>query len=114
MRTGKIKRASPYQAIIAARCPWALVSPALVSTSASNNAVVRRVPCVPQRVDGSIEIETPVETVYDYWETLENLPQFMGNLEEVMPGAPFGWSAASNYGHHIQETCLLQTLQWCR
>ena len=95
MRTGQIKRASPYQAIIAARCPWALVSPALVPTSASNNAVVRRVPCVPQRVEGSIEIEASVETVYDYWETLENLLQFMANVEEVILGAPFGWPAVS-------------------
>jgi hypothetical protein len=28
---------------------------------------------MPQRVEGSIEIEAPVETVYSYWETLENL-----------------------------------------
>jgi uncharacterized membrane protein len=33
-------------------------------------------------VEGSIvEIEAPVETVYDYWEALENLPQFMANVE---------------------------------
>ena len=38
---------------------------------------------MPQRVEGSIEVEAPVETVYDYWETLENLPQFMSNVEEV-------------------------------
>ena len=36
-----------------------------------------------QRVEGSIEIEKPVSEVYDYWETLENLPQFMKNVEEV-------------------------------
>ena len=40
---------------------------------------------MPQRVEGSIEIEAPVETVYSYWETLENLPQFMANVEEVTP-----------------------------
>ena len=40
---------------------------------------------MPQRVEGSIEVEVPVETVYDYWETLENLPQFMSNVEEVTP-----------------------------
>jgi uncharacterized membrane protein len=40
---------------------------------------------MPQRVEGSIEIEAPVETVYGYWETLENLPDFMANVEEVTP-----------------------------
>jgi uncharacterized membrane protein len=40
---------------------------------------------MPQRVEGLIEIEAPVETVYGYWETLENLPQFMANVEEVTP-----------------------------
>ncbi len=29
---------------------------------------------MPQRVEGNIEIEAPVEVVYNYWETLENLP----------------------------------------
>jgi hypothetical protein len=42
-----------------------LVSTTLVPTSESNNAVVRKVPCVPQQVEGSIEIEAPVETAYD-------------------------------------------------
>jgi len=43
---------------------------------------------MPQRVEGSIEIEAPVETVYGYWETLENLPNFMANVEEVSPTGP--------------------------
>jgi uncharacterized membrane protein len=43
---------------------------------------------MPQRVEGSIEIEAPVETVYGYWETLENLPNFMANVEEVTPTGP--------------------------
>src|ERR671911_172708 len=43
---------------------------------------------MPQRVEGSIEIEAPVETVYGYWETLENLPYFMANVEEVRPTGP--------------------------
>ncbi|ABG04369.1 cyclase/dehydrase [Rubrobacter xylanophilus DSM 9941] len=38
---------------------------------------------MPQRVEGSIEIEAPVERVYGYWENLENLPSFMSNVEEV-------------------------------
>jgi uncharacterized membrane protein len=40
---------------------------------------------MPQGVEGSIEIEAPLGTVYGYWETLENLPQFMANVEEVSP-----------------------------
>jgi uncharacterized membrane protein len=43
---------------------------------------------MPQRVEGSIEIAVPVETVYSYWETLENLPNFMANVEEVTPTGP--------------------------
>src|SRR3712207_8849285 len=43
---------------------------------------------MPQRVEGAIEIEAPVETVYGYWETLENLPNFMSNVEEVTPTDP--------------------------
>jgi uncharacterized membrane protein len=43
---------------------------------------------MPQRVEGSTEIESPVETVYGYWETLENLPNFMANVEEVIPTGP--------------------------
>ena len=34
---------------------------------------------MPQRVEGSTEIAVPVETVYSYWETLENLPNFMAD-----------------------------------
>lgn len=36
-----------------------------------------------QRLEGSIEVGAPVKQVYDYWETLENLPRFMSNIEEV-------------------------------
>jgi uncharacterized membrane protein len=38
---------------------------------------------VPQRLEGSIEVNAPVQQVYEYWETLENLPSFMSNVEEV-------------------------------
>jgi len=38
-----------------------------------------------QRVEGNIEIQASVEKVYGYWETLENLPRFMSNVEEVRP-----------------------------
>ena len=40
---------------------------------------------MPQRVEGSIEIDAPIEIVYRYWETLENLPSFMDNVKEVAP-----------------------------
>ncbi len=38
---------------------------------------------MPQRVEGSVEVEAPVRQVYEYWETLENLPDFMSNVDEV-------------------------------
>ena len=41
-----------------------------------------------QRIDASIEIEAPVAKVYDYWKTLENLPNFMSNIEEVRATGP--------------------------
>ncbi len=43
---------------------------------------------MPQRVEGSIEVEAPVGEVYSYWQTLENLPQFMTNVEEVRSTGP--------------------------
>ncbi len=38
---------------------------------------------MPQRVESSVVVETPVSQVFDYWRTLENLPNFMSNIEEV-------------------------------
>lgn len=38
---------------------------------------------MPQRVEGSVEVEAPVQQVYEYWQTLERLPDFMSNVEEV-------------------------------
>ena len=43
---------------------------------------------MPQRVEGSIEVEAPVQEVYEYWRNLENLPQFMTNVEEVRATGP--------------------------
>jgi uncharacterized membrane protein len=43
---------------------------------------------MPQRVEGSIEVEAPAEQVYEYWHTLENLPQFMTNVDEVRSTGP--------------------------
>lgn len=41
-----------------------------------------------QRVEGNIEIEAPVQDVYAYWETLEDLPKFMSNVDEVRSTGP--------------------------
>ncbi len=43
---------------------------------------------MPQRVEGSIEVDAPVQRVYEYWETLENLPDFMSNVDEVRTTGP--------------------------
>lgn len=43
---------------------------------------------MPQRVEGNIEVEVPVQKVYEYWSNLENLPQFMSNIEEVRSTGP--------------------------
>src|SRR5215207_45232 len=43
---------------------------------------------MPQRIESSVEVGAPVQQVYDYWKTLENLPQFMKNIEEVRPTGP--------------------------
>ena len=60
---------------------------------------------MPQRVEGNIEIEAPVETVYGYWETLENLPNFMANVEEVTPTGP-------DTTHWRVKGPLGKTLEW--
>jgi uncharacterized membrane protein len=59
---------------------------------------------MPQRVEGSIEIEAPVETVYGYWETLENLPNFMANVEEVTPTGPdtTRWRVKGPFGRTLE------------
>jgi uncharacterized membrane protein len=59
---------------------------------------------MPQRVEGSIEIESPVETVYGYWETLENLPDFMANVEEVTPTEPdtTHWRIKGPFGRTLE------------
>jgi uncharacterized membrane protein len=59
---------------------------------------------MPQRVEGSIEIEASVETVYGYWETLENLPNFMANVEEVRPTGPdtTHWRVKGPFGRTLE------------
>lgn len=41
-----------------------------------------------QRTESSVVIDAPVQKIYDYWHTLENLPRFMSNVEEVRPTGP--------------------------
>ena len=60
---------------------------------------------MPQRIEGNIEIDAPVETVYSYWETLENLSQFMANVEEVTPTGP-------DTTHWRVKGPLGKTLEW--
>ncbi len=49
-----------------------------------------------QRVESSVVVEAPVSRVYDYWKNLENLPNFMTNIEEVRAtGSP--WSRKVHY-----------------
>ena len=59
---------------------------------------------MPQRVEGSIEIEVPVETVYGYWETLENLPNFMANVQEVTTTGPdtTHWRVKGPFGRTLE------------
>ncbi|MDQ3913353.1 MAG: SRPBCC family protein [Actinomycetota bacterium] len=59
---------------------------------------------MPQRVEGSIEIEAPVGTVYEYWETLENLPNFMANVEEVRSTGPDTtyWKVKGPFGRMLE------------
>ena len=43
---------------------------------------------MPQRVESSVVVEAPVNRVYDYWRNLENLSNFMTNIEEVRAMGP--------------------------
>ena len=43
---------------------------------------------MPQRVESSVVVESPVSRVYEYWRDLENLPNFMTNVEEVRATGP--------------------------
>jgi uncharacterized membrane protein len=38
---------------------------------------------MPQRVQESIEVQAPLQDVYNYWSNFENFPSFMQNIEEV-------------------------------
>lgn len=62
-----------------------------------------------QRVESTIELNAPVAEVYGYWRTLENLPHFMTNVEEVRvkgngdAGEPLThWSVKGPFGKSIE------------
>lgn len=41
-----------------------------------------------QRVESSVVVEAPVSEVYGYWRKLENLANFMTNIEDIRPLGP--------------------------
>jgi uncharacterized protein (TIGR03382 family) len=43
---------------------------------------------MPQRLEGSVVVEAPTARVYEYWSNLENLSNFMSNIEEVRAVGP--------------------------
>lgn len=59
---------------------------------------------MPQRLEGSIEVDAPVNQVYEYWETLENLPNFMRNVEEVRSTGDnlTHWSVKGPFGASVE------------
>ncbi len=59
---------------------------------------------MPQRVESAIEMEAPVERVYSYWESLENLPNFMANVEEVTSTGPetTHWRVKGPFGRTVE------------
>lgn len=61
-----------------------------------------------ERVESKLEINAPVAKVYDYWKTLENLPRFMSNVEEVKAKGNGGgdtithWSVKGPFGKSVE------------
>ena len=57
-----------------------------------------------QRLEGSIEVNAPVDKVYEYWETLENLPDFMRNVEQVRSTGEntTHWSVKGPFGASVE------------
>ena len=43
---------------------------------------------MPQRIESSVVVEAPVSRVYEYWRDLENLSNFMSNVDEVRSTGP--------------------------
>lgn len=56
------------------------------------------------RVERSVTIARPVEDVYAFWRTLENLPGFMHNLKQV--------SRRDGTSHWVAEAPLGMTVEW--
>ncbi len=58
-----------------------------------------------QQVQANVEVEAPVREVYEYWQTLENLPQFMVNVEEVRSTGPdtTHWKVKGPFGRTTME-----------
>jgi len=56
------------------------------------------------RVDSSVTIHRPVETVYQYWRRLENLPKFMRHLKSVTvtDGTHSHWVALAPRGKTVE------------
>lgn len=59
---------------------------------------------MPQRVESEIEVRRPVSEVYAYWESLESLPVFMKNIEEVRVTGPDAthWRIKGPFGASLE------------
>ena len=59
---------------------------------------------MPRSARSVVEIEAPIETVYGYWETLENLPDFMTGVEEVRRARPDStvWRVKGSFGRTLE------------
>lgn len=57
-----------------------------------------------QWVEDSVEVESPIQQVYEYWQTLENLPNFMSNVEEVRStgGNTTHWRIKGPFGATVE------------
>lgn len=68
----------------------------------------------------TINIDAPVETVYDFWSNLENFPQFMSHVEEVkdLGNDEYHWKVSGPAGTTVQFNALTtkkvpnETLAW--
>jgi uncharacterized membrane protein len=75
-------------------------------TDASYNAMTRRHLSGPRGVivEDAITIQRPIDEVYAYWRSLENLPRFMDHLEEVQETDRFHshWTARGPLGIRVE------------
>ncbi|WP_119155066.1 SRPBCC family protein [Caldimonas tepidiphila] len=62
-------------------------------------------------VSQSIEIDAPMETVFDLWSNYENFPRFMSNVEEVRPlgGRRSHWVVKGPAGSRVEFDSVLVT-----